>query len=68
MTTHPTVSSIGSHREIPIMRLLVCLGATFSSKGCVIGFGTPCTLNVDRGSFISFCVDFSLQEHNNSNL
>ncbi|KAA0042320.1 gag/pol protein [Cucumis melo var. makuwa] len=47
-TIHPTVSFIGSHREIPIMRLLVCPGATFPSEGCIIGFGTPRTPYLDR--------------------
>ncbi|KAA0055183.1 gag/pol protein [Cucumis melo var. makuwa] len=48
MTIHPTVSSIGPHREIPIMRLLVCPGVTCHSEGCIIELETPRTPYLDR--------------------
>ncbi|KAA0041922.1 gag/pol protein [Cucumis melo var. makuwa] len=60
MTIHPTISSIGLHREILIMRLLVCPRATYPSEGCIIRFGTPRTPYLDRASWISFHIVFPL--------
>ncbi|KAA0033202.1 gag/pol protein [Cucumis melo var. makuwa] len=43
---HGSVSR--SHHLIPIMCLLVCPGATFPLKGCIIGFETSRTPYMDR--------------------